>query len=89
MVFRILFLLIEKRKTHNMLSLMLDLICKSLCLVSSFVGRAKGVSIVNEYDRKALHFMLLKCYHHLHLMTKSVRCVNQASDEDSSVDIFQ
>ncbi len=56
-----------------MLSLMLDPIFKSLCLVSSFVGR---VNIVDEYDKRTLYLMLLKCYYHLHSMTKSVGCVD-------------
>jgi len=59
-----------------MLSLMLDLKFKSLCLVFSFVGREEGVSIVDEYDRRTFYHMLLKCYHHLHPMTKSVGCVD-------------
>jgi hypothetical protein len=33
--------------------------------------------------------MLLKCYHHLHPMTKSIGCVDQTCDEYSSLDIFQ
>jgi hypothetical protein len=56
----------EKKKTHNMLSLMLDLRFKSFCFVSSFIGREQGVSIVEEYDSKSLYLMLLKCHHHLH-----------------------
>jgi hypothetical protein len=33
--------------------------------------------------------MFLKCYHHLHPMTKFVGYVDQTSHEDSSLDIFQ
>ncbi len=33
----------EEKKTHNMFSLMLNPQFKSLCLVSSFVGREKGI----------------------------------------------
>jgi hypothetical protein len=29
----------DKRKTHNMISLMLDFRYKSLCIISSFVGK--------------------------------------------------
>ncbi len=72
-----------------MLYLMLDLIFKSLHLISSFVGQEEGVRIVNGYDGRTLYFMFLKCHHHLHQMTKSIGCVNQAGDEDFSVDIFQ
>jgi len=62
---------------------------KSLCLLFSFVGREEGVSIMDEYDRRTLYPMLLKCYHHLHPMTKFVGCVNHIGDEDSSLYIFQ
>jgi hypothetical protein len=72
-----------------MLSLMLDPIFKSIRLVSSFIGHEEGVSIVSEYDRRTLYFTLLKCYHHLHPMTEFVECLNQASDEDFSLDICE
>jgi len=49
--------------------LMLDPRFKSFHLVSSFVGQEEGVSIMDEYDKKTLYPMLLKCYHHLHPMT--------------------
>ncbi len=68
---------------------MLDLRFKNLCLLSSFVGWKEGVSIVDEYDRRTLYPMLLKCYHHLHTITEYVGCVDQTSDEDSNLDIFQ
>jgi hypothetical protein len=55
---------------------MLDLIFKSLHLAPFFVGREEGVSIVDEYDRRTLHPMLLKCHHHLHAMKKSIGCVD-------------
>jgi hypothetical protein len=68
---------------------MLDLKFKSLCLVSSFVGHEEGVSIVDEYDKRTMYLMLLKCYHYLHLMTKFVGCVDKIGDEDYSLYIFQ
>ncbi len=42
------------KKTHNMLVLMLDTRLKSLCLVSSFIGRDQGVAIVEQYDTMSL-----------------------------------
>ncbi len=42
-----------------------------------------------EYDRRTLYPLILKCYHHLHPMTKYVGCVDQIIDEDYSLDIFQ
>jgi hypothetical protein len=79
----------EERKTHNMLSLMLDFKFKSLCLVSSIVGREEGVNIVDEYDKRTLYPMLLKCDHLLYPMTKYVGCVDQIGDENSRLYIFQ
>jgi hypothetical protein len=43
---------------------MLDLRFKSLCIVSSFVGREQNVALVEEYDGKSLYPMLVKCHEH-------------------------
>jgi hypothetical protein len=59
-----------------MLSLMFDPKFKNLLLVFFFVDREKGVSIVDEYDKRTLYPMLLKCYYHLHSMKFFVRCVD-------------
>jgi hypothetical protein len=61
--FYFFFFKIKKEEAHNMF-LMLDLTFKSLCLISFFVGQEEGVNIMDEYDRKPLYRMLLKCYHH-------------------------
>jgi hypothetical protein len=45
---------------------MLDPRFKSLHIVSSFVGWKKNVSLVEEYDKKSLYPMLVKCHEHLH-----------------------
>jgi hypothetical protein len=67
----------EMRKFHNIISLMLNLKFKNLCIISSFVGREHSV-FVEEYDRKTLYPMLVKCYEHLHLLVKLDRnCANQ------------
>jgi hypothetical protein len=42
----------DKRKTHNMISLMLNPRYKSLCIIYSFVGREQGGAFVEEYDKK-------------------------------------
>jgi hypothetical protein len=57
----------DKRKAHNML----DLRYESLQIVSSFVGREQGVALVEEYDRKSLYLMLVKCHEHLHPLVRS------------------
>jgi hypothetical protein len=43
---------------------------KSSCIVSSFVGREQGVVLVEEYDRKTLYPMLVKCHEHLHPLVR-------------------
>ncbi len=81
----------ENRKAHNVISLMLDPSFKSLRIVSSFVGREQGVAIVEEYDRKSLYPMLVKCHEHLHLLVRLYRnCVDQhIFEQDCSLDIFE
>jgi len=61
----------DKKKSHNMISLMLDPKYKSLRIVSSFVGREQGVALVEEYDKKSLYLMLVKCHEHLHPLVRS------------------
>jgi hypothetical protein len=80
----------EIKKVHNMISLMLDPRFKSLHIVSSFVGREQGVAFVEEYDRKFLYPMLVKCHEHLHPLVRLNRnCANQnIFEQDYSLDIF-
>jgi hypothetical protein len=80
----------EERKTHNMFSLMLDPQFKSLHLISSFVGHEQNIYIIEKYDQKSLQPILLKCYHHLHLVKNyDVESTKHRSYEDSSLDIFE
>jgi hypothetical protein len=53
------------------------------------VEKKVEIYIVNEYDKRTLYPMILKCYHCLHPMTKYVGCVDQMIDEDYSLHIFQ
>jgi hypothetical protein len=47
---------------------MLNLTSKSFFLVLCFIEHEEGVVIVEEYDKRSLYPMLIKCHHHLHLM---------------------
>jgi myosin-crossreactive antigen len=68
----------ENKKAHNMISLMLDPKFKSLGIISSFVGKERGVVFVEEYDRKSLYPMLVKCHEHLHPLVKlNTNCVDR------------
>ncbi len=76
----------EENKTHNMLSLMLNLRFKSLRLVSFLIGQKRAISIVEEYDQRSLFPMLLRCYHILHLMAEFGFVVNIQTDEKNNLD---
>jgi hypothetical protein len=43
---------------------------KSLSIVCSFVEREQGVVFVENYDRKTLYPMLVKCHEHLHPLVR-------------------
>jgi hypothetical protein len=58
----------DKRKAYNMISFMLDPRYKSLHIISSFIGKEQGVALVEEYDKKSLYPMSVKCHEHLHLL---------------------
>ncbi len=49
---------------------MLDPRFKSLHIISSFVEKEQGVALVEEYDRKSLYLMLVKCHEHLHPLVR-------------------
>ncbi len=51
--------------------LMLDLKFKNFYIISSFVRREQGVVLVEEYDKKSLYLMLVKCHEHLYPFVKS------------------
>ncbi len=79
----------EKKKTHNMLSLMFDHRFKTFRLVSSYVGKKQKMSIVEQYDSKALHPMLVKLYNHLHpIEDVASGSANFDVDEDYALYVF-
>jgi hypothetical protein len=65
------FKIYDKKKTHNMIFLMLNPWYKSLHVVSSFVGTEQGVAFVEEYDKKSLYPMLVECHEHLYPLMRS------------------
>jgi hypothetical protein len=67
----------EKKKPHNMFSLILNSQFKSFHLVFSFVDHGQDILIIEKYDKKSLHAMFLKCYHHLHhVVDQEIRFAN-------------
>jgi hypothetical protein len=64
---------------------------KNLCIVSSFVEQDQNVSFVEEYDKKSLYPMLVKCHEHLHPLIRLDRnYVDQnIFDQDCSLNIFE
>jgi predicted ATPase len=68
-----------------MFSLILDPRFKFFCLVSSFIKYEQRKVIVENYDTKSLHPMLLKCHEHLHPLVEFENdFANQGIDEDFS-----
>ncbi len=68
---------------------MLDLSFNILCLVSSFIDSKQGVVIFEEYDKKFLYSMPLKCHHHLHQLAKvELNFVDQGVDEGYNLNIL-
>ncbi len=43
--------------------------------MSSLIGNEQGKVIVEEYDKKSLFLMYLKCYYHLHPLVETERGV--------------
>jgi hypothetical protein len=60
-------------------------------IISSFVGREQGVALVEEYDRKSLYLMLVKCHEHLHpLVRLDTNSINQNIFEHNyNLNIFE
>jgi len=58
----------KKEEVHHIFFLILDSRLKSLF---SFIGHEQNISILEEYNKKSLCPMLVKCYHHLHPLTSN------------------
>lgn len=73
-----------------MLSLMLHPRLKNLHLMDLLLLVVITNNIVEEYDERSLHPMLVKCYHHLHQMVKfESEFVEQIMDANCNLDIFE
>ncbi len=47
------------------------------------------MTIIEDFDQRSMYFMLLKCYHHLHLVVElEVSCEDQAMDEGPIFEYF-
>jgi hypothetical protein len=69
---------------------MLDSRFKSLCLISSFIGHEQNIFILEEYNKKSLYPMLMKCYHHLHpLASNGSASTKERVIEDCSLNAFE
>ncbi len=79
---------VDKKKGHNMLALMLNLGYKSMCLMTSYLGHEVATKLVVNYDEKLLLPLLFAFYKGL-MFSK----INYIDDEfDSlvdSLDLFQ
>jgi hypothetical protein len=69
-----------------MLSLMLDLRFKNLCLILFFFTMKKVWLLLENINKRSICPMLLKCYHHSHLVAEfEVGCANQVIDENCNL----
>lgn len=55
----------EPKMSHNM-CFMLDPQYKNLPFIFLFIGHDTIILIINEYDKKTLILMMVKCYEHLY-----------------------
>jgi hypothetical protein len=80
----------EEKKAHNVFFFMLEPSLKTLHLVSSFINLEQGKAIVEEYDKKSLFHVLMKCYYHLHPLVEFERgVVDERVEKDRNLDIFE
>lgn len=56
----------ESKISHNRLCFMLNPQYKNLSFIFLFIGHYTIILIINEYDKKPLILMMLKCYEHLY-----------------------
>jgi len=56
----------ESKVSHNMLCFMLNPQYKNLPFIFLFIGHDTIILILNEYDKKSLILIMLKCYEHLY-----------------------
>ncbi len=75
-------------KPMTCVSLMLYLKFKNLRFISSYID-CESVVIVEEYDKKSLNLMLIKCHDHLHHVSKCKLGCSNPMVKDCSLDIFE
>jgi len=69
---------------------MLDPRLKTHRFVSSLINCEQGKAIVEEYDKKYLFSMLIKCHYHLYILVEFERdIVDEGIEKDNSLDIFE
>lgn len=79
---------IDQKKGHNMLALMLDPKYKSMHLVTSYLEYEATTSLVVDYDEKILLPLLLEAYKGL--MPSKICCIDDEFDSlVDSQDLFQ
>ncbi len=78
---------VDKKKGHNMLVLMLDPGYKSMCLMTSYLGHEVATSQVLNYDEKLLLPLLLEAYKGL--MPNKINYIDDEFDSlVDSLDLF-
>ncbi len=70
---------------HNMLTLMLDMRCKLLDVMKTFVGRAKVIQMVIKYDSKILMPLLVVAFLFLNHGIDGLVELTPIDDNDNSI----
>lgn len=70
---------------YNMLTLMLDMCCKLFDVMKTFVGRAKVIQMVVEYDNKILMPLLVVAFLFLNHDIDGLVELTPIDDNDNSI----
>ncbi len=84
-IFSICIYLYNVNMAYNMLTLMLDMCCKLFDVMKTFVGRAKVIQTVVEYDNKILMPLLVVAFLFLNHDIDGLVELTPIDDNDNSI----
>ncbi len=84
-IFSICIYLYSVNKAHNMLTLMLDMRCKFLDVMKTFIGKAKVIQMVVKYDNKIWMTLLVVAFQLLNHGIDGLVELTNIDDNDDSI----